>query len=119
VKGRTITSLFRVPKYNTLKLKGLIQKQCMTTLVDGGATHNFIYASLVAWRGLRTDKFEGFTMGVEDGYTMTCLDMVPDLEVKLEKYTLTYTFYVVDLSDTVQCWGYNGYIHWERLGSNY
>ena len=71
----------------------------MTALVDGGATHNFIDASLVARRGLRTE-FEGFHVAVADGYTMSCLDMVPDLEVKLGNYTLIDTFYVVDLSDT-------------------
>jgi hypothetical protein len=38
-------------------------------------------------------------VAVVDGYTMTCLDMFPDLEIKLGNYTLTYTFYVVDLSD--------------------
>ena len=38
-------------------------------------------------------------MAVADGYTMSCLDMIPDLEVKLGNYTLTDTFYVVDLSD--------------------
>jgi hypothetical protein len=69
-------------------------------LVDDGATHNFIDATLVARRGLRTEEFEGFTVVVLDGYTMTCLDMVPDLEVKLGNYTMTDTFYVVDLSDT-------------------
>ena len=100
MKGGTIATLSGVPRYNTFRLKGLIQGQHMTTLVDDGATHNFIDASLVARRGLRTKEFEGFTVAVEDGYTMTCLDMVPDLEVNLEKYTLTYTFYVFDLSDT-------------------
>jgi hypothetical protein len=71
----------------------------MTTLVYGGATHNFIDVSLVARRGLCTKEFEGFHVAVADGYTMTCLDMIPDLEVKLGNYTLTDTFYVVDLSD--------------------
>jgi hypothetical protein len=60
VKGGTIEPLSGVPRYNTLKLKGLVQGQCMTALVDGGATHNFIDASLVARRGLRTEEFEGF-----------------------------------------------------------
>jgi hypothetical protein len=98
VKGGTIATLSGVPRYNTLRLKGLVQGQRMTTLVDGGATHNFIDASLVARRGLRTKEFEGFHVAVADGYTMTCLDMIPNLEVKLGKYTLTDTFYVVDLS---------------------
>jgi hypothetical protein len=100
VKGVTIATLFGVPRYNTLRLKGLVQGQCMTSLVDGGATHNFIDASLVARRGLCTKEFEGFHMAMADAYTMTCLDMVPDLVVKLGNYTLTYTSYVVDLSDT-------------------
>jgi hypothetical protein len=51
VKGGTIATLSGIPKYNTLRLKGLVQGQHMTTLVDGGATHNFIDASLVAKRG--------------------------------------------------------------------
>jgi hypothetical protein len=37
---------------------------------------------------------------VADGYTMMCLDRVPDLEVKLGNYTITDTFYVVELSNT-------------------
>jgi hypothetical protein len=76
VKGGTITTLSEVPRYNTLRLKGLVQGQRMTTLVDGGATHNFIDVSLVARRGLRTEEFEGFHVAVADGYTMTCLDMI-------------------------------------------
>ena len=56
MKGRTIETLSRVPRYNTLRLKGLIQRKHMTMLVDGGATHNFIDASLVARRGLRTKE---------------------------------------------------------------
>jgi hypothetical protein len=58
----------------------------MTALVDGGATQNFIDASLVARRGLYTKDFEGFHVVVAYGYTMTCLDMIPDLEVKLGNY---------------------------------
>jgi hypothetical protein len=52
-------------------------------LVDSGETHNFIDASLVARRGLQTKEFEGFTIAMVDGYTMTFLDRVPDMEVKL------------------------------------
>ena len=90
----------------------------MTALVGGGATHNFIDVSFVSRRGLRTEEFEGFHVAVADGYTMKCLNMIPDLEVKLGNYTLTDTFYVVDLLDTDAILGvYSGYIHWGRLGS--
>ena len=91
----------------------------MTALVDGGATHNFIDASLVARRGLRTEEFEGFHVAVADGYTMTCLDMVPDLEVKLGNYTLTDTFYVVDLSDTDAVLGVQWLYSLGEIGFNY
>jgi hypothetical protein len=76
VKGGTIATLSRVLRYNTLRLKDLIQGKCMTTLVYGGATHNFIDVSLVARRGVHTMEFEGFHVAVADGYTMTCLDMI-------------------------------------------
>jgi hypothetical protein len=119
VKGGTIATLSGVPRYNTLRLKGLIQGQRMTTLVDGGATHNFIDASLVARRGLRTEEFEGFHVAVADGYTMTCLDMIPNLEVKLGNYTLTDTFYVVELSDTDVVLGVQWLYSLGEIGFNY
>jgi hypothetical protein len=119
VKGGTIATLSGVPRYNTLRLKGLVQGQRMTTLVDGGATHNFIDASLVARRGLRTEEFEGFHVAVADGYTMSCLDMIPDLEVKLGNYTLTDTFYVVDLSDTDAVLGVQWLYSLGEIGFNY
>jgi hypothetical protein len=91
----------------------------MTTLVDGGATHNFIDASLVARRGLRTEEFEGFHVAVADGYMMTCLDMIPNLEVELGNYTLTDTFYVVDLSDTNVVLGVQWLYSLGEIGFNY
>jgi predicted aspartyl protease len=119
VKGGTIATLSGVPRYNTLRLKGLVQGQRMIVLVDGGATHNFIDTSLVARRGLRTEEFEGFHVAVADGYTMTCLDMIPDLEVKLGNYTLTDTFYVVDLSDTDAVLGVQWLYSLGEIGFNY
>jgi hypothetical protein len=50
---------------------------------------------------------------------MTCLDMVPDLEVKLGNYTLTDTFYVVDLSDTNAVLGVQWLYSLREIGFNY
>jgi hypothetical protein len=119
VKGGTIATLSGVPRYNTLRFKGLVQGQRITALVDGGATRNFIDASLVARRGLRTEEFERFHVAVANGYTMTCLDMIPDLEVKLGNYTMTNTFYVVDLSDTVVVLGVQWLYSLGEIGFNY
>jgi hypothetical protein len=119
VKGGTIATLSRVPRYNTLRLKGLVHGKHMTALVDGGATHNFIDASLVSRRGLRTEEFEGFHIAMADGYTMICLDMMLDLEVKLGNYTLTNTFYVVDLLDTDAVLGVQWLYSLGEIGFNY
>jgi hypothetical protein len=118
-KGGTIATLSEVPRYNTIRLKGFIHGQRITTLVDSGATHNFIDATLVAQSGLHTEEFEGFTIAVEDGYTMTCLDMVPDLEVKLGNYIVIDTFYVVDLSDTDVVLGVQWLYSLGKIGVNY
>jgi len=91
----------------------------MTTLVYSGATHNFIDASLVAWRGLRTEEFEGFIVVVENGYIMTCFDMVPDVEVKIGNYTLMDTFYVVNLLDTNVVLGVQWLYSLGEIGFNY
>jgi hypothetical protein len=50
---------------------------------------------------------------------MTCLDMIPYLEVKLSNYTLTDTFYVVDLSDTDAVLGVQWLYSLGEIGFNY
>jgi hypothetical protein len=67
VKGGVKETLSIVSRYETIRLRGLIQGKRVTTLVDGGETHNFIDATLVARRGLQTKEFEGFMVTVVDG----------------------------------------------------
>jgi hypothetical protein len=86
-KGGVIATLFGVPRYDTLCIRGIIQGQWEITLIDGGATHNFIDASLVSRRSLQTKAFEGFDVAVAYGHTVECLDRVPNLEMKLGNYT--------------------------------
>jgi hypothetical protein len=57
-KGVTITTLSGTPRFYTFRVRGVLWGQRVTTLIDGGATHNFIDATLVAkethgYRGLR------------------------------------------------------------------
>jgi hypothetical protein len=99
-KGGVIATLFGVPRYNTLHLIVTIPGQCEISLIDGGATHNFIDASLVSRRAFLIEEFEGFDVIVVDGHTLECLDRVSDLEMNLGNYNVRDTFYVVDLSDT-------------------
>jgi hypothetical protein len=46
-KGGVIVTLSGVPRYDTLHIRGTIQRQWEIIVIDGGATHNFIDASLV------------------------------------------------------------------------
>ena len=70
-------------------------------MIDGGATHNFIDASLVTMRHIPREEFEGFNVVVVYGYNMTCTKRIRGLNVILGKYTLTNDFYVVYLVDTM------------------
>jgi hypothetical protein len=96
-----------------------IQGQRAIALIDGGATHNFIDASLVSRRALQTEEFEGFDVAVADGHTVECLDRVPHLEIKLGNYTVRNTFYVVDLSDTDVVLGVQWMITLGKITTNY
>jgi hypothetical protein len=118
-KGGVIATLSGVPRYDTLRMRGIIQGQRAITLIDGGATHNFIDASLVSRRALQTEKFEGFDVAVADGHTVECLDKVPNLEMKLGNYTVRDTFYVVDLSDTDVVLGVQWMITLRKITTNY
>ena len=77
-----------------------MQGKRVIMLIDGGATHNFIDATLVTRRQIPTKEFEGFEVVVADGYNMTCTQRIKGLDVTLGIYTLTDDFYVVDLEDT-------------------
>jgi hypothetical protein len=54
VKSGAIATLSGVPRFHTFRVHGVLQGQCVTVLIDGGETHNFIDATLVAKRGIHT-----------------------------------------------------------------
>jgi len=95
-----IAVLSGVPRFHTLRLKGVLQGQKITVLVDGGATHNFIDSALVERRKLPTEPFEGFTVVIPGNHTMECNRWIPDLQVKIGDYTVKDNFYVVNVADT-------------------
>ena len=59
-----IATLSGVPRFHTLRVRGVVQGHRVGVLIDGGATHNFIDSAWVAKRGIPTEKFEGFTIAV-------------------------------------------------------
>ena len=89
-----------VPRFHTLRLKGVLQGQKITVLVDWGATHNFIDSSLVERRKFPTEPFEGFTVVISGNHTMECNRWILDLEVDIGGYTVKDNFYVFNVADT-------------------
>jgi hypothetical protein len=46
----TLASISGVPKFNTFRMRGVLQGQRVSVLIDGGASHNFIDAALLKRR---------------------------------------------------------------------
>jgi hypothetical protein len=53
----TLASISGVPKFNTFRMRGVLQGQRVSILIDGGASHNFIDATLLKRRHIPTIKF--------------------------------------------------------------
>jgi hypothetical protein len=56
-----------VPKFNTFRMRGVLQGQKVSVLIDGGASHNFIDSALLKRRHIPTVEFEGFRVEVAGG----------------------------------------------------
>jgi hypothetical protein len=79
LKKVTIASMSGVPKFNTFQMKGVVQGQWETMLINGGASHNFIDISMVESRHIPTVDFEGFLVEVAGGRTMACDRYIPQM----------------------------------------
>ena len=98
--GGALAALRGVPKYLTLRVQGTVHGQRVSVLVDSGATHNFIDAQMVEWRGIQIESFDGFPVLVPGDQTMVCAQYVPELLVTMGTYTLADHFFVVSIPDT-------------------
>jgi hypothetical protein len=99
LKKVTIASMSGVPKFNTFWIKGVVQGQRATVLIDGGASYNFIDMAMVERRHIPTVDFEGFLVEVVGGRTIACDTYIPQMSLTLGRYTLAQEFYVVDIPD--------------------
>jgi hypothetical protein len=60
----TLASIGGVPKFNTFRMRGVLQGKKVSVLIDGGASHNFIDSALLQRRHIPTIEFEGFRVEV-------------------------------------------------------
>ena len=99
-QGGVIATLSGVPRFHTLRVRGVVQGHRVGVLIDGGVTHNFINVAWVAKRGIQTEKFEGFTIMLAGNNSMECNHWIPKLNVTLGNYNMTDSFYVVNVANT-------------------
>ena len=95
-----IAILLGGPRFHTLRLKGNIQGQKVTVLVDRGATHNFIDEGLLERRNLQDQPFNGFIVIIPGNNSMDCTKWIPKLQVTIGNHTITDKFYAVNVDDT-------------------
>jgi hypothetical protein len=81
-------------------MRGVLQGQKVSVLIDGGASHNFIDSALLQRRHIPTVEFEGFHVEVVGGRTMPCDRYIPGMKPTLGRHDLAQDFYVMDLPDT-------------------
>ena len=91
--------LSSIQQEGSFRLRGVLAGQRVITLLDTGATHNFIDARFVEKRGLITEEFEGIRVKVADGYTLRCERMIRDLPLRLNNYEFKADYYVVNMGD--------------------
>jgi hypothetical protein len=84
----TLASISGVPKFNTFRMRGVLQGQKVSVLIDGGASHNFIDATLLKRRHIPTVEFEGFKVEVAGGSTMPCNRYIPSMKLTLGRHEL-------------------------------
>ena len=68
-------------------------------LVDGGATHNLIDATLVERRKLQDENFYGSIVIIPCKNSMDYTKCIPKLQVTIGNNTVTGNFYVVNVDD--------------------
>jgi hypothetical protein len=84
----TLAYISGVPKFNTFRKRGVIQGQRVSVLIDGGASQNFIDATLLKRRHIPTLEFEGFKVEVAGGSTMPCNRYIPGMKLTLGRHEL-------------------------------
>ena len=82
---------------STFKLEGKLVGYHILLLVDSGTSHNFIARKLVSSLNLDIMLTQEFCVGLGNGYHSSSQRICKDLRVKLGRYTIIATTYVLDL----------------------
>jgi hypothetical protein len=81
-------------------MRGILQGQRASILIDGGDSHNFIDEALLKRRHIPTVEFEVFKVEVAGGSIVPCDRYILGMKLTLGRHELVQDVYVMDLSDT-------------------
>ncbi|XP_059078061.1 uncharacterized protein LOC131876635 [Cryptomeria japonica] len=98
-EDKPMARLSSIQREASFRMRGVLAGQRVVTLLDTGATHNFINEGLIAKRGIQTKEFEGFRVRVADGFILTCSRRVLNLPLRLNDYEFKADYYVVGLKE--------------------
>lgn len=98
-EGGTLVSISKASKHHPFIIRGIIKGKKVTTLVDSGATHNFIDENLAAKLRLEAKDFKGLKVALADGFTTPRTEKISQLNITMGRHQIKDKFYVVKLGD--------------------
>ncbi|XP_057825625.2 uncharacterized protein LOC131037488 [Cryptomeria japonica] len=97
----TLVAISNEGEDRPFKLKGTLKGQKVISLIDSGASHNFISRNLVVKRKPKAKEFEGFKVALADGTINQCTKVMPQLEIKMGEHIVKGDFYVISLENDI------------------
>jgi hypothetical protein len=82
----------------TMRIKGMIMKTCITLLADTGSTHNFLSVELANRLGLKPDRHTEFEVLVANGEKLSSKGKCSAVQVWFQNTRFTIEFYLLNLS---------------------
>lgn len=86
-----------IPKPQTMRIKGVIQKNRIIMLVDSGSTHNFLSVDVASQLGLHPDKNTSFEVLVANGEKLISQGKCSNVQVWLNGTLFLLEFYLLSL----------------------
>ncbi|XP_014511566.1 uncharacterized protein LOC106770264 [Vigna radiata var. radiata] len=107
----SFNALSGLPAPEALRLMGLISKQQVTILVDGGSTHNFIQDRVAKFLNLPSQPTPTLKVMVGNGSVLECHHVCPAILVTIQGQHFTVDFHVLPISGAEVILG----IQWLKL----
>ncbi|KAF7815055.1 Retrotransposable element Tf2 [Senna tora] len=95
----SMNSIVGITGGRTMKLVGKVNGSEVLTMIDSGASHNFISTSLVDKMSLPKVKTSSYMVTVGDGHTVKSEGKCKQLRVELQGTVLEQDFYLFDLGE--------------------